>query len=120
MTWRMTWHMTWRVTWRVTWRMIWHRMTITALARGVHGDGDEHLPRAVRSPALQRVRAQGRAVQVDPIKSTFKAPGSERLKLKYDEPVSNVAFRFSLRRYTKVDACPLCRRAIHDRVIIRD
>jgi len=29
--------------------------------------------------------ALGRAVQVDPIKPTSKAPGTKRLKLKYDE-----------------------------------
>ena len=35
---------------------------------------------------------------------TLKAPGTKRLKLKNDEPVSNVAFKFNLRRYTKVAA----------------
>ena len=43
----------------------------------------------------------GRAVQVDPIKPTLKAPGSGRLKLKCDEPLSNFAFKFNLRRYTQ-------------------
>jgi hypothetical protein len=53
----------------------------------------------------QGVRArwrQGGAVQVDPVKPTLKAPGSKRLKLKHDEPLSNFAFKISLRRYTKV------------------
>jgi len=40
-------------------------------------------------------------VQVDPIKPTFKAPGTKRLKLKYDESVSNFAFKFNLRRYNQ-------------------
>ena len=40
-----------------------------------------------------------RVVQVDPIKPTLKATGSERLKLKYDEPLSNFAFNFNLRPY---------------------
>ena len=40
-------------------------------------------------------------MQVDPIKPTLKAPGSERLKLKCDEVLSSVAFNFSLRRYSK-------------------
>jgi hypothetical protein len=31
---------------------------------------------------------------------TLKAPGTKRLKLKYDELVSNFAFKFNLRRYT--------------------
>ena len=42
----------------------------------------------------------GRAVQVDPIKTTLKAPGIKLLKLKYDKPLSNFAFKFNLRRYT--------------------
>jgi len=49
-----------------------------------------------------RVRA-GRAVQVDPIKPTLKAPGTKRLKVKYDKPLSKFAFKFNLRRYTLVD-----------------
>ena len=40
-------------------------------------------------------------MQVDPIKPTLKPPGTQRLKLKYDEPLSNFAFKFNLRRYTK-------------------
>ena len=40
-------------------------------------------------------------MQVDPIKPTLNAPGTKRLKLKYDEPLSNVAFKFNLRRYSK-------------------
>ena len=40
-------------------------------------------------------------MQVDPIKPTLKAPGTKRLKLKYDKMLSNIAFKFNLRRYTK-------------------
>jgi len=43
---------------------------------------------------------RGRAVQVDPIKPTLKAPGIERLKLKYEELLSNFGFKFNLRRYS--------------------
>ena len=39
-------------------------------------------------------------MQVDSIKPTLKAPGIKRLKLKYDEPLSNFAFKFNLRRYS--------------------
>jgi hypothetical protein len=39
------------------------------------------------------------AVQVDPIKSTLKAPGIKRLKLIDDDPLSKFAFEFNLRRY---------------------
>ena len=38
-------------------------------------------------------------MQVDPIKPTMKAPGTKRLKLKYDEPLSGFGFNFNLRRY---------------------
>jgi hypothetical protein len=44
---------------------------------------------------------QGGAVQVDPMRSKLKAPGTKRLKLKHDEPLSGSAFKFNLRRYTK-------------------
>jgi hypothetical protein len=38
-------------------------------------------------------------VQVDPIKPKLKPPGTKRLKLKSDEPVSSFGFKFNLRRY---------------------
>ena len=50
-------------------------------------------------------RAQGRAVQVEPMKPILKPPGTKRLKLKYDKLLSillQVAFNFKLRHYTKV------------------
>jgi len=40
-------------------------------------------------------------VLVDPIKPTLKSPGTQRLKLKYDVPLSKIAFKFNLRRYIK-------------------
>jgi len=45
---------------------------------------------------------QGMAVQVDPIKPTLTAPGTELLKSKSDESPSKFAFKFNLRRYVKV------------------
>jgi len=42
----------------------------------------------------------GRAVQVHPVKPTLKAPGTERLKLKYDKPLSSFAIKSNLRCYT--------------------
>ena len=42
-------------------------------------------------------------MQVDPIKPTLKAPGTERLKLKYEELLSNFGFKFKLRRYIEAD-----------------
>ena len=35
------------------------------------------------------------------MKPTLKAPGTKRLKLKYDNLLSSFAFKFNLRRYTK-------------------
>jgi len=44
---------------------------------------------------------RGRAVQVDPIKLVLKAPGTiKRSKLECEEPLSNFAFNFNLRRHT--------------------
>ena len=40
-------------------------------------------------------------VQVDPIKPTLKAPGTQRLKPYYGEPPSNFAFKFNLRHYNE-------------------
>jgi hypothetical protein len=42
----------------------------------------------------------GRAVQVDPVKPVLEAPGTILLKLSCDGPLSNVAFRFNLRRHS--------------------
>jgi len=39
-------------------------------------------------------------VSVDPIESTLKAPGSNRLKLISHRLRSNFAFKFNLRRYS--------------------
>jgi len=44
--------------------------------------------------------APGRAVQVDPIKPTLKAPGTERLKLKHEELLSHFGYKFKMRRYS--------------------
>jgi len=52
--------------------------------------GDRAPPRVLR----------GRTVQVEPMKSMLKAPGTKRLKLHNDEPPPNVAFKFNLRRYS--------------------
>ena len=64
-------------------------------------EGGSPGPAQVARQAGARRRAQGRAVQVDPIKPTLKAPGTKRLKLKYDEPLSKIAFEFNLRRCSK-------------------
>ena len=42
-------------------------------------------------------------MQIDPIKPTLKAPGARCLKLKYDAPLENTAFKFKLRRYMKAE-----------------
>jgi hypothetical protein len=38
------------------------------------------------------------------MKPTLKAPGTQSLKQKYDELLSRFAFKFNLRRYTKLDS----------------
>jgi len=38
-------------------------------------------------------------------KPVLKAPETERLRLQYDEPLSNFAFEFNVRRYTTGIAC---------------
>ena len=40
-------------------------------------------------------------MQVDPIKPPLKATGTKHLKLQYNEPHSNFAFRFNLRHCIK-------------------
>ena len=39
-------------------------------------------------------------MQVDPINSELKPPGTERLKLEYDKLPSSFTFKFNLRRYS--------------------
>jgi hypothetical protein len=46
-----------------------------------------------------RIR-RGKAVQVVPIKPTLKTPGIVLMKLRYDGPLSILAFKFNLRLYT--------------------
>jgi hypothetical protein len=41
-------------------------------------------------------------VQVDPNKTTLKAPGIKRVKLKFDKVLSSFAFKFKLRRFSMV------------------
>jgi len=43
-------------------------------------------------------------VQVAPIKPTLKPPGTERLKLHYEELLSYFGFELNLRRYSVDDA----------------
>ena len=45
----------------------------------------------------------GEAMQVEPMTSKLKAPGTKRLKLKYDNLLSSFAFNIELRLYTMVD-----------------
>jgi len=57
--------------------------------------------------------ARGEAVQVDPIKPKLKASGTKRLTLQSDEPLSNVAFKIDLRRYTEdLASTDICEHAL--------
>ena len=51
--------------------------------------------------AVSVVLKVGRGVQVDPMTTMLKAPGTMHLKPKYDVPPSNIAFKFNVRRYMK-------------------
>jgi len=55
---------------------------------------------AISAPAGTSTPRQGRVVPVEPIKPVLKAPGSMLIRLRYDGPLSNFAFRFNRRRYT--------------------
>jgi hypothetical protein len=55
--------------------------------------GRRGVQRAVRS-----LPPRGGAVQVDPIRPTLKEPGTKRLNLNCGELLSDVAFKFKLRR----------------------
>jgi len=60
---------------------------------------------ATRRRSLREAKAQhnsrSREVQVDPIKPVLKLPETMPLKLRYDESLSNFAFRLNLRRYSE-------------------
>ena len=43
-------------------------------------------------------------MQLHPIKPKLKAHGTKRLKLKHEDLLSNLGFKFSLRRYIKAAA----------------
>ena len=62
-------------------------------------------------------------MQVDPIKPTLKAPGTNPLTLKNDEALSTFAFKINLRRYNKeklqadMDFCRVAR-GLHSTTIL--
>ena len=61
----------------------------------VRGAGQEDVA-GLRGGRVHRLRRHhGRALQVDPIKPTVKAPGTKRLKLEYEELPSNFALKFN-------------------------
>ena len=55
----------------------------------------------------------GRAVQVDPMNPKFKPPGTKRLKLNHDNPLSNFAFKSNLSRYNMGEAEPEFHRSLN-------
>jgi hypothetical protein len=54
----------------------------------------------MRVNTSQYLNIRGKAVQVDPIKSTLKAPGTQALRLRYDQLLSTFALKLNSRRYT--------------------
>jgi hypothetical protein len=75
--------------------------------------------RIVLGTTRRAAPARGRAVQVDPIKPEFKPPGTTRLKLKCDDPLSNFAFKINLRRYTVALAAPQPTMLIDDWILVQ-
>ena len=74
-------------------------------------DGRDFAARMQMAPLHCDTRGRlylGRAVQVDPIKPTLKAPGTTRLKLQYDGPLSKFAFKFNLRQYNPGEVLAAC------------
>jgi len=72
---------------------------------GGHGIAARHAKRHhVGATGRHRRGGLGRVVQVKPTKPVFKAPGTELLKLRCDEPLSCFAFNFNLRRYSSASA----------------
>ena len=69
------------------------------------GPGPRRTAGAAARLLQQRGSDPGRAVQVYPIKSTLKVPGTKRVQLKFDESLSNFAFKINLRRY--IQATPI-------------
>ena len=65
-----------------------------------------HAATAIRGavPGSASATSPGKTVQVDPIKPTSKAAGTKHLKLEYYKLLSNVGFKFNLRRYTSAPA----------------
>ena len=47
-----------------------------------------------------QLELHGKAVQIEPMIIILKAPETKRFKLKCDKPVSTVAFKSNLRRYS--------------------
>jgi hypothetical protein len=56
---------------------------------------------AVNAAVEEAARTQVGRCRLTLSKPKLKAPGTERLKLEYDEPLSSFAFTFNLRRYTQ-------------------
>jgi len=72
----------------MTWRAIYPRP---------YGQGTITLDHMLADERIQN--SHGRAVHVDPIKPTLKAPGTMHSKLKCDGTLSKFAFNFNLRLY---------------------
>jgi len=61
----------------------------------VLGSREADLVAAYHTALMAGLAARGRAVQLDPIKPTLKAPGSKRLKPEDDKLLSDFAFNFN-------------------------
>ena len=98
------------VTWRTIVEMLPGKFPIHAFGgantRVTLGDNGDILLNIDGSNPMQQTDAHGfpstlgRAVQVVPIEPTLNAPGTKRLPPKCDEPISNYAVKFKMRRYS--------------------
>jgi hypothetical protein len=80
---------------------------VTCLALGVYGARE-----GSRMGFRMLERYLGRAVQVEPMKPTLKAPGTKRLKLNHYRLLSSFGFKINLRRYTWVSRLWCARRRV--------
>jgi hypothetical protein len=66
--------------------------------RRVPDPGTPEEPIGVPPVSQRRTSLVRRCMQVEPIKPALKAPGTKRLELIYDGPLSKFPFNFNLRR----------------------
>jgi len=72
----------------------------------VYDSQPQQQPQQPYVASARQASGNGEVVQVDHMKPKLKPPGTKRLKLKSEEPLSTVAFKFNLRRYIMAALAP--------------